>query len=76
MCMFALGIYFLYDIVGDSIYWLNYINGQRFADVPQAANYELKAGLWSLAAKAAFTGFLLAGNKRIVKLYFRLRHGG
>ena len=76
ICLFSLGLYFLYDVIGDTVYWMSYINNYEYDGVQEAIRIELKVALWSLAAKSLFTFGLIFGNRQIVKLFNKLRYGG
>ena len=74
ICLFSLGVYFLYSIVGEAVYWINFV--KEYEGVQEGLRIEQKAGIWSLAAKSLFTFVLLIGNRQIVKLFNKLRYGG
>lgn len=76
ICLFTLGVYFLYNIVGDSVYWISLLNNQEYSAYQERMGIDQIAALWSLLVKALFTLVLLLGNRTIVNLFNRLRYGG
>jgi len=76
ICMFSLGIYFLYGLVGEAIYWFKYLNGLTVWGVPEELSLDQTASLWAFSFRLVFAFLLLAGNQLIVKIYNSLRHGG
>lgn len=76
ICLFSLGVYFFYGLIGEGVYWSNYFSGLSFEDGHEALSLDVKSSLWSLGVRFVFTTLLLAGNKQVVTIYKRLRHGG
>jgi len=74
--LFSLGIYFLYGLVGEGVYWLNYYSGVSIKDTHEVMNLDVKSSLWSSVVRLVFTTLLLVGNKQILNIYRGLRHGG
>ena len=76
ICIFVLGVYFLYDLFGDSIYWFKFLNDPLITDFQTELSLSQKASLWSLGFQFIFVFLLLTGNRLIVKIYKALRYGG
>jgi len=76
ICVFSTGIYFLYGLLGEGIYWFKFLNNPVFMEMQSELTVEQKANLWALYFRAIFVLLLLLGNRVIVKVYKALRYGG
>jgi len=76
ICIFVLGIYFLYDLIGSSVYWFHFLSDPLTQDSQIELSLDQKSSLWILVFKSVFVFLLLAGNRLIVKMYNALKYGG
>ena len=76
ICIFALGLYFLYGLIGEGIYWYKFLNDPEFNEIQTRISLDQKASLWAFAFRSVFVLLLLTGNRLIVKAYKALRYGG
>lgn len=76
ICIFALGLYFSYGLVGEAIYWYIFLNDPMVIEMQSEIPADQRASLWAFGARAIFVLLLLIGNRIIVKAFNTLRHGG
>jgi len=76
ICFFSLGVYFLYGVIGEGIYWLKILNDPMFQELQPNLSPDQKASLWAFGLRSIFVVFLLFGNRALVKLFQYLRHAG
>ena len=76
ICIFVLGLYFLYGLIGQLTYWISFINDPVVSEPHTELTLDQKASLWAMLFKSIFVFLLLAGNRLIIKIYKALKYGG
>lgn len=76
ICFFTLGLYFLYGLIGEGIYWFKILNDPMFQKMQSELTLDQRASLWAFGFRAAFVFFLLIGNKYLLNIFNKLRLGG
>ena len=76
VCFFTLGLYFLYGLIGEGVYWVKILNDPMFQEVQSELSPDQRATLWAFGFRGIFTVFLLFGNQVLIKFFRRLRHAG
>ena len=59
ICFFSLGLYFLYGVIGEGIYWVKILNDPMFQELQPNLSPDQKANLWALGIRSIFVVLLL-----------------
>lgn len=76
ICIFAVAIYLLANLLGETVYWINLLSDPSYREMAFDQNNlggDTTARLWSYTVRLTFTLYLLLGNKQVVKLFRKLR---
>ena len=76
ICFFTLGLYFLYGLIGEGVYWVKILNNPMFQEFQSELSPDQQASLWAYGFRFIFTVFLLLGSQLLVRLFKRLRYAG
>ena len=76
ICFFTLGLYFLYGLIGEGVYWVKILNDPSVQEIQSELSPDQLASLWAFGFRATFATFLLFGNQVLVRLFRRLRYAG
>lgn len=76
ICIFAVALYLLAGLLGETVYWFNLLSDSSYREMAFDQNNHgitTKADLWSYSARLIFTLYLIIGNKQVVRLFRKLR---
>ena len=76
VCFFTLGLYFLYGLIGEGVYWVKILNDPMVQEMQSELSSNQRASLWAFGFRAIFAIFLLLGNQVLVRFFRRLRYAG
>jgi hypothetical protein len=76
ICFFTLGLYLLYRVTGELVYWVKFLNDPLVQQMQGEIPADQMASLWALGIRTALVVVLLFGNKNIVQFLKWLRKAG
>ncbi|MEM7358950.1 MAG: hypothetical protein AAF431_07630 [Pseudomonadota bacterium] len=76
ICFFTLGLYLLYGLVGEFVYWVRFLNDPLVLELQQELPVDQIANLWALGFRTVLVVFLLVGNQTLGKFARWLRRAG